>query len=44
MPGMLFLMFLQSLFQFGAKGRKQDGYYGEKSYLDVSFLQSAIGY
>ena len=37
MSGMLFLMFVQSLFQFGAKVGKWEGYYGEKNYLDMSF-------
>ena len=36
---MLFLMFVQSLFQFGAKVEKWEGYYGEKNYLDISFLK-----
>ena len=33
MLGMLFLMFVQSMFQFAAKGGWK-GYYGEKNYLD----------
>ena len=37
MSGMLFLPFVQSLFQFGAKEGKWEGYYGEKNYLDRSF-------
>ena len=37
MSGMLFLLFPQSLFQFGAKEGKREGYYGEKNYLDMSF-------
>ena len=37
MSGMLFLLFLQRLFQFGAKEGKSEGYYGEKNYLDMSF-------
>ena len=37
MSGMLFLMFVQSLFQFGAKVGKWEGYYGEKNYLDILF-------
>ena len=37
MSGMLVLMLVQSLFQFGAKGGKREGYYGEKNYLDMSF-------
>ena len=36
MPGMLFLLFVQSLFQFGAKEGKWEGYYGEKNDLDMS--------
>ena len=39
---MLFLMFVQSLFQFGAKVGKWEGYYGEKNYLDMFFLVSSI--
>ena len=38
MSGMLFLMFVQSLFQFGAKVGKREGYYGEKNYLHMSFV------
>ena len=37
MSRMLFLMFVQSLFLFGAKVGKWEGYYGEKNYLDMSF-------
>ena len=37
MSGMLFLLFVQSLFQFGAKQGKSEGYYGETNYLDMSF-------
>ena len=37
MPGMLFLMFVQSLFQFGAKEGIWEGYYGDKNYLDMFF-------
>ena len=37
MSGMLFLLFVQSLFQFGAKEGKWEGSYGEKNYLDTSF-------
>ena len=37
MHGMLLLMFVQILFQFGAKRKKREGYYGEKNYLDMSF-------
>ena len=42
MSGMLFLMFMQSLFQFGAKEGKGDGYYGERNYLDMSFILNVI--
>ena len=38
MSGMLFFLFVQSLFQFGAKAWKWDGYYVEKNYLDMSFI------
>ena len=37
MSGMLFLMFVQSLFQFGAKEGIWEGYYGDKNYLDMFF-------
>ena len=37
MSGVLFLLFVQSLFQFGAKEGKWEDYYGEKNYLDMSF-------
>ena len=37
MSGMLFLMFVQGLFQFGVKEGKCEGYYEEKNYLDMSF-------
>ena len=37
MSGMLFLMFVQGLFQFGAKVGKWEGYYLKKNYLDMSF-------
>ena len=40
MSGMLFLMFVQSLFQFGAKEGIWEGYYGDKNYLDMFFLGS----
>ena len=36
---MLFLMFVQRMFQFGAKGGKWVGYYGKKNYLDMSFRE-----
>ena len=39
---MLFLLFVQSLFQFGAKVLKWEGYYGEKNYLDMSFLWNKV--
>ena len=39
---MLFLLFVQSLFQFGAKEGKWEGYYGEKNYLDIFFLETRI--
>ena len=42
MSGMLFLMFVQSLFQFGAKVGKSEGYYGGKNYLDMSFAGNGI--
>ena len=35
MPEILFLLFVQSLFQFGATEGKWEGYYGEKNYLDM---------
>ena len=38
MSGMLFLMFVQSLFQFGAKEEIWEGYYGNKKYLDMFFI------
>ena len=31
-------MFVQSLFQFGGKVVKWEGYYGEKNDLDMSFI------
>ena len=34
---MLSLMYVQSLFQFGAKVGKWEGYYGDKNYLDMFF-------
>ena len=37
MSGMLFLLFVQSLFQSGTKEGKLEGYYGEKNYLDMAF-------
>ena len=37
MSGMLSLMYVQSLFQFGAKVGKWEGYYGDKNYLDMFF-------
>ena len=42
MSGMLLLMFVQSLFQFGGKMRKLEGYYGEKNYLDMSFDRQSL--
>ena len=39
MSGMLFLLFVRSLFQFGAKDGKWESYYGEKNYLDMSFVE-----
>ena len=39
MPGMLFLMFVQSLFPFGAKEGIWEGYYGDKNYIDMFFLK-----
>ena len=39
MSRMLFLMFVQSMFQFGAKGSKWERFYGEKNYLDMSFVR-----
>ena len=38
MSGMLSLMYVQSLFQFGAKVGKWEGYYGDKNYLDMFFV------
>ena len=38
MSGMLFLMFVQSLFQVGAKEGIWEGYYGDKNYLDMFFV------
>ena len=39
MSRMLFLLFVQSLFQFGQKkGSERAIYYGEKNYLDMSFV------
>ena len=37
MSAMLSLMYVQSLFQLGAKVGKKEGYYGEQTYLDMSF-------
>ena len=37
MSGMLSLMYVQCLFQFGAKVEKWEGYYGDKNYLDMFF-------
>ena len=37
MSGMLFLLFVQSLFYFGVKEGNEEGYYGEKTYLHISF-------
>ena len=34
---MLSLMYVQSVFQFGAKVGKWEGYYGDKNYLDMFF-------
>ena len=34
---MLFFMFVRSLFQFGSKVGKREGYYGEKNDIDMSF-------
>ena len=42
MSGMLFLLFVQRQFQFGAKLAKWEGYYGEKNYLDMSFALSVL--
>ena len=42
MSEMLFLMFVQSLFQFGAKEGKWEGYYGQKNYLDMSSEKEII--
>ena len=39
MSGMLFLMFVQSLFQFGAKEEIWEGYYEDKNYLDMFFTE-----
>ena len=36
--GFLVLLFVKSLFQFGAKEGRWEGYYGEKNYFDMSFL------
>ena len=41
---MLFLLFVQSLFQFEVKERKWEGYYREKNYLDISFLSYGCVY
>ena len=44
MWGMLFLLFVQSLLQFGTKEGKWEGYYGEKNqYLDMPFQGSSPG-
>ena len=37
---MLFLLFVQSLFQFGGKEGIWEGYYGEQNYLDMSFYRN----
>ena len=37
MSAILSLMYVQSLFQLGAKVEKCEGYYGEQTYLDMSF-------
>ena len=37
MSGILSLMYVQSLFQLGAKVGKWEGYYGDKKYLDMFF-------
>ena len=42
MSGMLFLMFVQSLFQFGAKEGIWEGYCGDKNYLDMLFFNDVI--
>ena len=38
MSGVLFLMFVQSMFQFGAKGGEMGGLLRDKNYLDMSFF------
>ena len=43
MSGMPFLLFVQSLFQFGTKEGKREGYYREKNYLDMSFVEAVTG-
>ena len=42
MSGMLFLVFMQSLFQFGAKEGIWEGYYGDKNYLDMFFVANVV--
>ena len=44
MSAMLFLMFVQSLFQFGAKEEILEGYYGDKNYLDMFFYMNCMLY
>ena len=45
MSGMLSLMYVQSLFQFGANVGKWEGYYGDKYYLDMFFVnQSSVNW
>ena len=39
---MLFLMFVQSLFQFGAYEKKQEGYQVDNNYLDMSFIKESL--
>ena len=38
MSGMLLVLFVQSLLQFGAKQGKWEGYWEEENYLDMSFF------
>ena len=40
MSAILSLMYVQSLFQLGAKVGKLEGYYGEQTYLDMSFIKT----
>ena len=39
---MLSLVYVQSLFQLGAKVGKWEGYYGEQTYLDMSFVAEVV--